>query len=194
MNPEQPTALIGVDVQNDFCEGGALAVAGGNQVADRVATLLGERPAYTTVVATRDHHIDPGEHFSATPDFQTSWPPHCVAGTPGADLHPALADHPFDAVFDKGAHAAAYSGFEGRDASTGQTLSQFLQERGIVAVEVCGIATDFCVNATARDAAAAGFAVRVAVDHTAAVHPDGVPALIADWATTGIGVGTTGSR
>ena len=96
-------ALIVVDTQNDFCEGGSLAVAGGAAVAARIAELLGQDgQGYDHVVATRDHHIDPGSHFSATPDYVDSWPVHCVAGTPGAELHPALAGVSFEAVFDKG--------------------------------------------------------------------------------------------
>ena len=105
-------AAIVVDVQNDFCEGGSLAVTGGNSVAKRLADYL-PSAGYDFVVATRDRHIAPGAHFSAEPDFEASWPAHCVAGTPGAELHPALSAYPFDAVFDKGEHAAAYSGFEG---------------------------------------------------------------------------------
>jgi nicotinamidase/pyrazinamidase len=106
------TALIVVDVQNDFCEGGSLAVAGGAAVAASIGHLLEQHP-YDHVVATQDHHIDPGAHFSEAPDFVDSWPPHCVVGTSGVDLHPALEPRPFEAVFRKGEYAAAYSGFEG---------------------------------------------------------------------------------
>ena len=114
-------ALIVVDVQNDFCEGGSLAVAGGSDVAAAITDLVGQAAgsAYRHVVATRDHHIDPGAHFSDTPDFEHSWPVHCVAGTEGVGFHPnfapAVACGAIDAVFDKGAYAAAYSGFEGLD-------------------------------------------------------------------------------
>ena len=113
------TALIVVDVQNDFCEGGSLAVAGGTKVAADIAAFVegelgrGTDRSFDYLVATRDRHIDPGAHFSATPDYIDSWPRHCVAGTQGADFNPAVADLPFDAVFDKGAYQAAYSGFEG---------------------------------------------------------------------------------
>ena len=116
-------ALIVVDVQNDFCEGGSLAVAGGADVAFRINGLVHawheaepRDREYAAVVATRDHHIDPGEHFSDEPDFVDSWPHHCVVGTEGAAFHPNLDPQPFDAVFLKGEHAAAYSGFEGKDA------------------------------------------------------------------------------
>src|ERR671912_329525 len=108
-------ALLVVDVQNDFCEGGSLAVAGGTAVAaaitEHVRTAGGD---YAHVVATRDHHVDPGGHFAEQPDFLETWPPHCVAGTDGAELHPRLDREPIEAVFDKGERAAAYSGFEGR--------------------------------------------------------------------------------
>ena len=121
------TALVVVDVQRDFCEGGSLAVAGGAAVAAAVAELLDGEHGYACVVATRDHHVDPGGHFSATPDYVDSWPPHCVVGTPGVELHDALAGRVFDAVFDKGEYAAAYSGFEGRGAD-GRGLAEFLRD------------------------------------------------------------------
>jgi len=179
-------ALIVVDVQNDFCEGGSLAVAGGAAVAGRVAGLLAGDHGYDHVVATRDHHIDPGAHFSATPDYVDSWPPHCVAGTPGADLHPALASTPFDAVFDKGDYAAAYSGFEG--SCGGEGLAEWLADHDVESVDVVGIATDYCVRATALDAAKAGLATRVRLDLTAAVAPDRIEATLADLAAAGVEV------
>lgn len=178
------TALIVVDVQNDFCEGGSLAVSGGARVARAVAELIASG-AYSTVVATRDHHIDPGPHFSATPDFVDSWPPHCVVGTPGVELHEPLASAMFDEVFDKGEFTAAYSGFEGASAS-GAALADWLRAAGIDTVDVCGIATDHCVRATALDAAREGFAVRVLEDLTAAVTPENLPAVRSEWAEAGI--------
>jgi len=166
-------ALLVVDVQNDFCEGGSLAVTGGASVAARIGSLLGreDRGGYPVVVATRDHHIDPGDHFSREPDFVDSWPPHCVVGTEGAEFHPALAPRPFDAVFHKGEHEAAYSGFEGSTLDD-EPLADWLRERGVDEVEVCGLAADYCVRATALDAAAAGFRTHVLLDLTAAVAPD----------------------
>uniref|UniRef100_UPI002F913192 isochorismatase family protein n=1 Tax=Tessaracoccus coleopterorum TaxID=2714950 RepID=UPI002F913192 len=158
-----------VDVQVDFCEGGALGVDGGIRVATDIAELLAGGHGYDAVVATRDHHIDPGAHFSATPDFVDSWPPHCVVGTPGQELHPALAGFGFDAVFDKGTFEAAYSGFEGATAD-GVPLARWLGLRGITDVDVCGIATDYCVAATATDAASEGFRTTVLTSLTAAVH------------------------
>lgn len=181
-------ALIVVDVQRDFCEGGTLAVAGGAAVAARINDLLTGPHDYDLVVATRDHHIDPGAHFSAEPDFVDSWPAHCVAGTPGAELHPALTFDAWDGVFLKGQHDAAYSGFEGTDAVSGTALGEYLCDRGIVQVDVCGIATDYCVRATALDAAREGFATTVLVDLTAAVHADSLPDLEQEWAAAGIAV------
>ena len=178
-------ALIVVDVQRDFCEGGSLAVAGGADVAGRIDTLLRGDHGYDHVVATRDHHIDPGPHFSATPDYVDSWPRHCVVGTPGVDLHDALAGQAFDAVFDKGEYAAAYSGFEGRSAE-GQGLADFLRARGVEVVEVCGIATDHCVRATALDAVQAGFATSVLLDLTAAVAPDRLATTLDQLAAAGV--------
>ncbi|WP_327367667.1 isochorismatase family protein [Streptomyces sp. NBC_01217] len=166
-------ALIVVDVQNDFCEGGSLAVAGGSDVAAAITDLIGEAQAgYRHVVATRDHHVDPGNHFSAQPDFEHSWPAHCVAGTEGVGFHPnfapAVASGAIDAVFDKGAYAAAYSGFEGLDEN-GMGLADWLHDRGVTEVDVVGIATDHCVRATALDAVRAGFTTHVLLDLTAGV-------------------------
>src|SRR5439155_7990729 len=124
------TALVIVDVQNDFCEGGSLGVSGGAAVAAAIGRRVESRTSgYDLVVATRDWHEDPGAHFSATPDFVDSWPAHCVAGTPGAELRPEVAGLPAD-VFDKGRRSAAYSGFEGRDEQ-GRSLDQVLRSRGV---------------------------------------------------------------
>ncbi|HEX4830809.1 MAG TPA: isochorismatase family protein [Trebonia sp.] len=164
-------ALIIVDVQNDFCEGGSLAVAGGGAVARGITSLLasGEH-GYDHVVATQDFHIDPGSHFAAHPDYATSWPAHCVAGTAGQQFHPDLDTSAVEAVFRKGAHAAAYSGFEGA-AEDGTPLAGWLRERGVDTVDVVGIATDYCVRATAADAAAEGFTTTVLLGLTAGVSP-----------------------
>jgi nicotinamidase/pyrazinamidase len=178
------TALIVVDVQNDFCEGGSLAVAGGAAVAGAISRHI-SASRYDHVVATRDHHVDPGTHFSDTPDFVDSWPPHCRVDTPGASFHPDLDVAPIQAVFSKGAHAAAYSGFEGTDPD-GRTLAEWLRERGVDTVEVVGIATDHCVRATALDAAAAGFTTTVLLDLTAGVAPSTVDAALAQLEATGV--------
>ncbi|MGY1845930.1 isochorismatase family protein [Blastococcus sp. SYSU DS1021] len=178
-------ALIVVDVQNDFCEGGSLAVAGGAAVAAGVTEHLRTAGAgYAHVVATRDHHIDPGDHFAEHPDFLESWPPHCVVGTDGVELHPALDRQPLEAVFDKGEYAAAYSGFEG--AADGVGMADWLRERGVDAVDVVGIATDHCVRATALDAVAAGFATRVLLPLTAGVSEATTDAALDQLRTAGV--------
>ena len=164
------TALIIVDVQNDFCEGGSLAVAGGAQVARDVTALLAADAGYAHVVATKDFHIDPGAHFSDNPDYVDSWPVHCVAETAGADFHPDLDTVPIEAVFKKGHYSAAYSGFEGA-GDDGTSLADWLRARDVDRVDVVGIATDYCVKATAADAVAAGFTTRVLLDLTAGVSP-----------------------
>jgi nicotinamidase/pyrazinamidase len=163
-------ALIVVDVQKDFCEGGSLAVDGGAQVAKKITDLLVEHD-YAHVVATKDYHIDPGSHFSDNPDYRDSWPPHCRVGTPGVEFHPDFNPAVVEAVFHKGEYSAAYSGFEGSHSEDGTTLEDWLRERGVDTVDVCGIATDYCVKATAADAAAAGFATTVLLDLTAGVSP-----------------------
>ena len=180
-------ALLVVDVQNDFCEGGSLAVAGGAEVARRIAALIGAEHDYDHLVATRDHHIDPGDHFADRPDYMDSWPRHCVVGTPGAELHPSLAATPFEEVFDKGEYAAAYSGFEGTSA-TGEPLADWLRSRGVGVVDICGIATDYCVQATALDAARHGFATTVLLDLTAAVAPANTDQVITELAGAGVAV------
>lgn len=179
-------ALIVVDVQNDFCEGGSLAVTGGAGVAARVSQLATD-DRYGHVVATKDFHIDPGDHFSDTPDYRHSWPRHCVAGTPGADFHPDFDSGPVEAVFTKGEYAAAYSGFEGADAE-GTSLTDWLRGRGVDEVDVVGIATDYCVRATALDAAAAGFRTRVLVDLTAGVAPDSTDDALTAMRAAGVEV------
>jgi nicotinamidase/pyrazinamidase len=179
-------ALVVVDVQRDFCEGGSLAVAGGLAVAARVKELLASDHPYVAVVATRDHHIDPGPHFSPEPDFVDSWPAHCVVGTDGAVLSDPLDAADFDAVFDKGEYAAAYSGFEGVDAD-GTGLAAWLHAHEIDRVDVCGIATDYCVRATALDAAREGFSPTVLAGLTAAVAPEGLDDTYAAWRAGGVG-------
>ena len=176
-------ALIIVDVQNDFCEGGSLAVTGGAAVARAISEHLsdetGNGGGYAHVVATKDFHVDPGGHFSAHPDYVNSWPPHCVAETSGADFHPNLDVSRVEAIFKKGAHAAAYSGFEGADDS-GTLLADWLRERGVDELDIVGIATDYCVQATANDAVRGGFATRVLLDLTAGVAPASTAQAIAD--------------
>ena len=174
------SALLIIDVQNDFCEGGSLAVTGGAAVAAAITSGLSPLPRRyvdhgrmlraDVVVATRDHHVDPGDHFSAQPDFIDTWPRHCVVGTEGVELHPNLDRSLLDAVFDKGEHAAAYSGFEARH--DGAALGDWLRARDVTSVQIVGIATDHCVRATALDAVADGFDTTVLLEFTAGVAPD----------------------
>lgn len=180
-------ALIVVDVQNDFCEGGSLAVTGGAAVARAVTELLAGDHGYDHVVATKDFHIDPGEHFSDSPDYRTSWPRHCVAETSGAAFHPEFDATAVEAVFKKGHYAAAYSGFEGADES-GTTLVDWLRAHDVDAVDVVGIATDYCVAATARDAATAGLRTRVLTGLTAGVAPETTRAAIDELRSAGVEV------
>jgi nicotinamidase/pyrazinamidase len=186
-------ALIVVDVQNDFCEGGSLPVPGGADVAFRIGELLHkwheaepDDRQYAYVVATRDHHIDPGDHFSKEPDFVHSWPRHCVAGTDGVSFHPNLDPQPFDAIFDKGEYAAAYSGFEGKSHEGGQTLADWLRSKDVTEVDICGIATDYCVRATALDARKEGFTTTVLTALTAGVAEPTTQQALTDLRTAGV--------
>ena len=182
-------ALIVVDVQNDFCEGGSLAIPGGAAVAEAIDDLLAEEHGYDLVVATRDHHVDPGSHFSDEPDFVDAWPPHCVVGTPGVEFHTNLGFRDFDAVFDKGEYSAAYSGFEGADHGRDDiSLEDFLKDHEVTAVDVCGLAMDHCVKATAQDALEAGFDTTVLLNLTAAVSPENSGELVEQWSDDGIWV------
>lgn len=188
-------ALIVVDVQNDFCEGGSLAVAGGARVAADIGELLHRwssheagAPSYDVVVATKDHHIDPGDHWSLKPDFAQSWPVHCKVGTEGAGFHPNLDPQPFDEVFYKGEHQAAYSGFEGR-TSSGEPLVDWLRARAVSQVDVCGIATDHCVRATALDSAEEGFETRVLTALCAGVAEDTTAAALTEMTGAGVELG-----
>ncbi|MFI2781154.1 isochorismatase family protein [Streptomyces sp. ALB3] len=185
--------LIVVDVQNDFCEGGSVPVAGGARIATAVAELV-EQAAnrdYRCVVATRDHHIDPGHHFSEHPDYKDSFPVHCVAGQEGGEFHPhfapAVASGKIDAVFFKGAHSASKSGFEGADEH-GTPLADWLRARGVEEVDVVGIATDHCVRATALDAVKAGFRARVLLDYSVGVAPDTTASTLEDFRQAGVAV------
>jgi nicotinamidase/pyrazinamidase len=177
-------ALIITDVQNDFCEGGSLAVAGGARVASAINEhLAGTR--YDHVVATKDFHINPGEHFSEEPDYRNTWPRHCVVGTPGAEFHPDLQTDVIEAVFTKGQYTAAYSGFEGA-CRRGVPLTDWLRERSVDRVFVVGIATDYCVLATAQDAVRAGFVTTVFTDLTAGVSEDTSKTALAELRAIGV--------
>jgi nicotinamidase/pyrazinamidase len=174
-------ALIIVDVQNDFCPGGALAVGAGDAVAPVLNRLA---PHFGTVVATQDWH--PANHRSFTAQGG-EWPPHCIAGTPGADFHPALQTDQVDVTVHKATtpDQEAYSGFDGTD------LAEQLRRRGVQRVYVGGLALDYCVDATALDAKRAGFDTYVIRDATRAVFPEQSAAKEAGWRAAGIGVVTS---
>ena len=179
-------ALIVVDVQPTFCEGGALAVTGGNAVAERIAAhLSSHRGDYDLVVTTQDWHIDPGEHFSSEPDFVDTWPVHGVADSAEARIHPALDGLVAVAAVKKGQYAAAYSGFEGVD-DDGRSLDDILRAAGIEEVDVVGLAESHCVKDTALDAVREGYRVRVLTDLTEPVSPELGHAAQADMRAAGI--------
>ncbi|MDV6011810.1 isochorismatase family protein [Haloechinothrix sp. LS1_15] len=179
-------ALIVVDVQNDFCEGGSLAVAGGAALAGDISRLLATDTSYDHIVATRDYHIDPGAHFSDEPDFVRSWPPHCRAETPGASFHPALNVGPITEVFSKGQYSDGYSGFEGQAEGNGEDLAAWLRARDVTAVDIIGIATDHCVRATSLDATREGFATRTLLDYTAGVSRQTVDNALGELSDAGV--------
>lgn len=190
-------ALVIVDVQNDFCEGGSLAVSGGAEVAGRILDHLADRgDRYDAVVATRDWHVDPGPHFSDDPDYVDSWPRHCVAGTDGARFHPALDPdgglaRALDEVFSKGQRSPGYSGFEGRGLVSGRSLHDWLREHGIDGIDVVGLATDHCDRATALDGRELGYDVRLLTDLCAGVAPDSTRAAIDEMAAAGVQIATS---
>jgi nicotinamidase/pyrazinamidase len=187
--------LIVVDVQNDFCEGGSLAVEGGASVASDIGELLHhwsrkdpKAPPYEVAVATKDHHVDPGTHWAPrgeAPDYVDTWPVHCKVGTDGEAFHPNLDPQPFDAVFLKGEHEAAFSGFQGR-AADGTSLADWLKQHEIDSVDVCGIATDYCVRHTALDARRNGFEVRLLTRLCAGVAPDSTARTVRELEDAGV--------
>lgn len=186
-------ALLVIDVQNDFTEGGALGVDGGAAAAEAITDYLRAHPdRYEVVFASRDWHHgddDNGGHFAtdAEPDFVTTWPPHCVSGTPGAEYHPALDASLVDVHVKKGQGVPAYSIFEGT-TEDGASFPAELDRLGVTDVDVVGIATDYCVRASALDALAAGRRVTVLEDLVAAVDPvTGAQALV-DLASAGAAV------
>ena len=198
-------ALIIVDVQNDFCEGGSLPVEGGAAVAAAISSALAEDGteslvaapplragrSWDHVVATKDCHVDPGAHFGDPPDYVDCWPEHCVAGAPGAEFHPNLDTDRIEAVFLKGENAAAYSGFEGHAGSIG--LAAWLRMHDVDSVDIVGIATDHCVRATALDAAREGFHTKVLVELTAGVAPETTARALDEMRAAGVAV-SSGAR
>ena len=185
-------ALLIVDVQNDFCEGGSLAVEGGGAVARSVSGLVGHDRAggdYEVVVATKDWHEDPGDHFApegTDPNFVDTWPVHCVAGSDGAAFHPDL-DVAIDEVFLKGRTTASYTGFDGgASGDESVLLGDWLKSRQVDSVDVVGLATDHCVRATALDAVEAGFTTKVLLEHCAGVAPETTAAALEEMAGAGV--------
>lgn len=190
-------ALLIVDIQPDFCEGGSLPVTGGNAVAAAVARYVEKTGADYALIATSQDWHNPdstnGGHFAAEPDYRTTWPAHCVAGTPGAELHPDLAEALTKATttvvgVHKGQDAPAYSAFEGT-ASDGRALAQLLTDAGVTEVDVVGIATDHCVRATALDALAAGLDTTLLAGLHAGVAADTTDAALTELADAGADVG-----
>lgn len=183
-------ALFIIDVQNDFTEGGALGVEGGAAVAAGVSDYLRRHPdAYAAVFASRDWHDavgDNGGHFAtdAPPDFVVTWPPHCMAGTPGAEYHPDLDTSLVDIHVRKGQGVPAYSIFEGK-TDNGLTVAEKLDQLGITEIDVVGIATDYCVRASTLDALAAGRKVRVLSDLVAGVAPESSRDALAELQQSG---------
>ena len=183
-------ALFIIDVQNDFTEGGALGVDGGAAVAAGITAHLAEHPGrYSHVIASRDWHDgsnDNGGHFAtaAAPDFVDSWPVHCVAGTPGAEYHPALDTAAIDVHIRKGQGKPAYSIFEGT-TDDDRTVAEVIDGLGIDEIDVVGIATDYCVRASALDALAAGRRVTVITDLVAGVAEASSAAALEELETAG---------
>lgn len=182
-------ALIIVDEQNDFVEGGSLGVDGGLEVVNKTINFLKEhKNDYDLIVVTQDWHIDPGEHFSENPDYIDSWPVHCVAETEGAELVSELTEtlENLDPVFiRKGQYIAAYSGFEGTDEN-GNNLETVLLDNSIGEVDIVGIAEDYCVNSTAIDANKLGFNTNVILDLTEAINSDNAELLRVELKNAGI--------
>lgn len=182
------SALVIVDVQNDFVEGGSLAVTGGKYLADSIDKYLRMMSMlYDVVIATRDWHEpdDNGGHFSAEPDFKDTWPPHCVMGTAGAEL---VFSEGYDYLISKGQGEPAYSAAQGRYLLTGETYLHLLDRLRVHKVDVCGIATDYCVAATAYDTFAAGYDVRVLSHLCAGVAVTTTAKALSNMRLTGIKV------
>jgi len=188
-SPLERCALIIVDMQNDFCEGGALPANGGNQTGHDIANYLRVRhESYQLILTTQDWHVAPGAHFSEEPDFRDSWPPHCRAGTTGADFHPALknlVEDLSDAQIRKGMHSAAYSAFEGEHPD-GMLMREFLTSQEIRQLDIVGLCTDYCVAATALHSAQFGFRTRVLIDLTSGVSADTTETAIRKMRAAGV--------
>lgn len=166
-------ALLVIDVQNDFCDGGVIEVPDGAEVAARITRFMREQVGvYELVLASQDCHIDPQGHFSSEPDFLSSWPKHAIKGSQGAKFHRALDEALIDHVITKGEYHGAFSAFEGATAA-GESLLNLLERREIEVVDICGIATDFCVLHSALDSLDHGFPTTVFLDLIAGVSEEG---------------------
>ncbi|MEG3586269.1 MAG: isochorismatase family protein [Actinomycetota bacterium] len=186
----KPTkALLIVDVQPTFCEGGSLPVQGGNEVAEDIAVLLKSDHGYQHVITTQDWHIQPGQHFAASPDYINTWPEHGLAGSKEADLHPELVDvmHRITHMVKKGMFNAAYSGFEGVDEHE-RGLNKTLQRNHVTHIDVVGLALDYCVKATAIDSVHHGYETRVLTQFSAAVSPEKMDSTISELEKAGVGI------
>jgi nicotinamidase/pyrazinamidase len=179
-------ALFIIDVQNDFTEGGALGVEGGEAVAKGISRLLAQhKDAYDVIFASRDWHDadnNNGGHFAG--DEEPDWPVHCVAGTRGAEYHDALTTRSIDFHIRKGQGKPAYSIFEGT-AEDGGTVFDLLESHGVTRIDIAGLATDYCVRASALDALERGREVRIITDLVAGVAPESSRAALAELARAG---------
>lgn len=171
-------ALLIIDVQNDFCEGGSLAVVGGAAVAQKISDYLHAHPSdYDLVVASRDWHDgdkNNGGHFANAgqePDMVNSWPVHCVSNTHGAEYHPNLDTSLIEVHVEKGMGKPSYSAFEGVTRE-GKSIAQVLADAGVDELDVVGIATDYCVLASALDARGEGLRVNVLTEMCAGIDAE----------------------
>lgn len=178
-------------MQNDFTEGGSLAVKGGNRTAAAITEyILATRGSYALVIASRDWHSpdgDNGGHFSDKPDGETTWPVHCVEGTPGAAYNPSIRTELIDVQVYKGSGTPAYSAFE---ASTpgGTALTDVLEAANVTHLDLVGIATDHCVRATALDGVAAGYGVTVLLDKCVGVATGTTLAAVQEMRAAGVDI------
>ena len=180
-------ALLIVDVQPTFCEGGSLPVQGCNEVAADIARFLKSDHGYQHVITTQDWHIQPGQHFASSPDYINTWPEHGLAGSKEAELHPELEDvkHLITHKVKKGMFNAAYSGFEGVDEQE-IGLDQTLQRNHVTHIDVVGLALDYCVKATAIDSVGHGYSTRVLTQFSAAVAPETIDSTISELKNAGV--------
>jgi len=185
MSNNQKTALIVVDVQPTFMEGGGLPVPHGEEVVSAINDLMSE---FDYIITTQDWHIDSGEHISDEPDFVNSWPAHGIAGTNEAELHADLQHCLINFQVKKGQYDAGYSGFSGKTEDS-CTLEDILLKLGVEKVFVCGLATEYCVKATALDSKRLGFDTAVILSATRGVTPEGMKKAIREMCASGIEVG-----